>query len=239
MAPGWQEVWYMKMNAPDSGRALWLRFTLLSRKDGSKQVAEVWAISFERGEAGVKKVGVKNSFPIGDFICDSAEVPVAFSMEKSHFSDNNTYGQVQSEEHCIRWNFLVKPRLDCACDLVPASLKRYGLVKNMAVNVFEDLIFTGYCEVDGERFNWDSAPGMQGHLAGPKNGHSWAWGHCNSFVDEAGEAVSCIFDGLSARARIGASLATPALSTLYFHYDEQDYCFTHFSWMCCKTRSAL
>jgi hypothetical protein len=117
------------------------------------------------------------------------------------------------------------PKQDLAFDFVPASLRRLGLVRNTAVNVFEELRFSGWCEVDGVHTDWQDAPGMQGHLAGPRNGHSWAWAHCNQFTDTTGAPVTAIFDGLSARARIGRRGKSPYLSTMFFQYQGQNYCF--------------
>lgn len=223
---GHQEVWYLKMNDPSAGRALWLRFTLLIGATGQKRVAEVWAISFEKQASGeVTKVGLKNTYGLDAFtpIMD-ADVP-AFRIGECSFSDHHTRGEVRSDDHTVRWDFEMKTASPCTFDFVPTSLRRLGLVKTMAVTVFEDWRFTGWSEVDGAHAAWNDAPGMQGHLAGPKNGHSWAWGHCNCFVDEEGRPAPCIFDGLSARARLGKSMATPHLTTLYFHYRDTDYCF--------------
>ncbi len=213
---GHQEVWYLKMNDAAQGHALWLRFTLLIRKDGSKRVAEVWAIDFQHGGEGpTRKVGIKNTHDIGLFESLSGEEEkTAFRISDCHFGDDGTRGEVQSDEHAIRWDFQMAPATDGAFDFVPVGMRRAGIVKNTAVNVFEDLRFTGWSETDGERTVWEDAPGMQGHLAGAKNGHSWVWGHCNTFVNEEGEAAPLLWDGLSARARLGSSMASPLISTL-------------------------
>jgi hypothetical protein len=224
-----QEVWYLKLNDPEAGRALWLRFTLLLRADGSKRVAETWAISFERRAGGqVVKIGAKNTYPSSDFTVAGEDGAAGFRINGCTFSDRHTAGEVKSAAHSLRWDLSLSEIHPGAFDFVPASLRRLGLVRNTAVNLFEDLSFTGWTEVDGERFRWEHAPGMQGHLAGPKNGHSWAWAHCNTFLDGEGRPAPLLFDGLSARARLGGRWATPLLSTFYLCHQDREYVMNRF-----------
>ena len=208
---GFQEVWYMKCNALDQVRALWLRFTVLVRQDQSKEIAEVWAIFFERGGNETVRIGVKNTFPIVEF--ETLE-GTGLRIKDSVLLDHRTCGSVKGQSHSIAWDFSLTPGNDSAHNFVPRALSAIGLVKNTALTIHEDWRFTGWCDVDGTRHAWDNAPGMQGHLAGPKNGHSWAWGHCNSLVDETGRHAPVIWDGLSARARLGRH-AAPPLTSMY------------------------
>lgn len=225
-ASGWQEVWYLRCNDPESGEALWLRFTLLVRCDGSKRVAETWAIHFHKHpDGGVDKTGMKNTHPLAAFRIEYTAPhanTAAFHIADCFFSDQHTFGEVATAEHSIRWDLTITPAQSLAFDFVPAALRRLGLVKNMAITPCEDLRFSGWVEVDGHRRDWRAAPGMQGHLAGPKNGHSWAWAHCNMFVDDAASPQPVILDALSARARLGSGRATPLLSTLYVHVGRHD-----------------
>lgn len=217
-----QEVWYLKFNDPAAGRALWLRFTLLLRADGSKRLAETWAIAFTRENEAVAKVAVKNTLPIDAF----ATLPGAdgaFRIGDCTFSDTGTTGEILSGENVVRWDLRFAQDHRAAFDFVPPLLKTLGIVKNTAWTVFEDLRFEGWSEVNGERFNWSGAPGMQGHLAGAKLGHSWVWGHCNTFVDEQGRPAGMIWDGLTGRARLGQSASTPAMTGMYIRYDGVDY----------------
>lgn len=215
----WQEVWYMKFNQPEHHRALWLRFTLLMPGDTAKQVAETWAIAFDKNSSATK-IGLKNTYDL-DAFKETGET--AFQIAACEFSNHHTRGVVQNAGHRIAWDLTSRPHRDLAFDFVPDSMKKLGLVKNTAWTVFEDLRWNGWSEVDGQRREWESAPGMQGHLAGPRNGHSWAWGHCNTFVDQQGAPSSFIVDALSARGRRGASGSTPLLSTFFFYYNGREY----------------
>jgi hypothetical protein len=223
-AGGHQEVWYLKLNDTGAGRALWLRFTLLVSADGRRRLAEVWAIDFERGETGIRKTGVKETSDLSAWaIMLQPAGGTGFTIGDCFFSDTATWGCVRNNEHEIRWDLTMRPETDCAFNFVPGILTRARLVKNLAITPFEDLRFSGWSVVDGEKRQWKNAPGMQGHLAGPKNGHSWAWAHCNTFLDEEGRESSCIADLLSARARIGNSGALPPLSAMFFYYNSQAF----------------
>ncbi len=215
----WQEVWYMKFNQPAHRRALWLRFTLLMSGDGQKRIAETWAIAFDK-HAATLKVGVKNTYGLNDF---KETGNAAFQIGENEFCNTHTRGAVHNADHRITWDLTLTPHRDLAFDFVPRLLQRMGLVKNTTWTVFEDLRWNGWSEVDGQRCEWNDAPGMQGHLAGARNGHSWAWGHCNTFVDEQGTPVNFVFDGISARGRRGDSGSTPLLSTFFFYYNGREY----------------
>src|SRR5690348_4375337 len=63
---GFYEIWYLKLNLPNTGNqagpALWLRFTTLSLKNGLKTIAETWAIFFEPQAVGnTRKIALKNT----------------------------------------------------------------------------------------------------------------------------------------------------------------------------------
>ena len=203
---GFQEVWYLKFNDPAVPRALWLRFTVLLREDRSKEVAEVWAIFFDPGSSGATKVGLKNTFPLDSFLVrGESEISVGDNM----LSDSHTSGRLEGVGGAISWNFDIRDGGKGGYDFIPESLRRLRLVKNVAITVFEQQFYTGWCEINGVRFEWKDAPGMQGHLCGERNGYSWVWGHCSTFVDESGNPVPLVWDGLSARARLGGITFPP------------------------------
>ena len=214
---GFQEVWYLKMNQPGSGRALWLRFTILIRNDKTKEVAEVWAIFFETTGGNTRKVGIKNTYPLSEFkTVDTAGLAIADSC----LLDTRTEGSVNNAEHQLQWSLDIAPITNMQFDFVPAILPKLKVVKNTATTVYENIAFTGWCELDGERYEWNEVPGMQGHLSGPRNGHSWAWGHCNCFTDASGELAPVIWDGLCARAPLGKK-AAPPLTSMFFRVGDE------------------
>lgn len=217
---GFQEVWYMRLNQPGEKRALWLRFTILIRHDGSKAVAEVWAIFFDACSGPTRKVGLKSTLPLSAFLAQGAS---GFRIGDASLSETHTEGTLRNDQDSISWSLDMSPETDDQHDFIPAVLLRAGLVKNIAWTPYESLLFNGWCEVNGERYKWTGAPGMQGHLAGPKNGHSWVWGHCNRFLDADGAPAPVIWDGISARARVGR-WAAPSMGSMFLKTGERCLC---------------
>ena len=191
-------------------------------RNGFRRVAECWAVFFRQDAQDAKdtKLALKQTYSIDRF---SASGESNVKIGECLLEGDRTSGKVQSKGHTIEWDFKMAPRQNASFNMVPPPLAKIGLVKNKAVTVNEDLTFTGTAKIDGEEFEWNQAPGMQGHLRGPKNGQSWVWGHCNSFVDENGKDAPFIFDGLTARARIAGGIVTPRLSSFYFFYKGKHY----------------
>jgi hypothetical protein len=219
---GFQEVWYLKLNAPSARAALWLRFTMLASANGFRKVAETWAIVFERDESGeLRKTALKETRDLADF----GTVDGGIRIGPCELTGTRTRGTIRSKGRTLSWDLAIREAAPAQFDFVPSSLARLKLVKNVVLTPGEDLRFTGTSELDGRTLRWEDAPGMQGHLAGPRNGHSWTWSHCNAFVDSAGAPSDLVFDGLSARARVGGFLALPPLTSLYFRYAGREYRF--------------
>jgi hypothetical protein len=235
---GYNEVWHLKLNDPSSRRALWLRFSLLSTSNGFHRVAEIWAVLFKRNENGeVIKTAVKQTHNISAFSLLSAESGTSFSIGNCTFSEGMTKGEIVSKGQKISWDLKIVPACGGKFNMIPPVLGNTRLIRNKAATVFEDLRFNGVTDVNGEQIQWKQALGMQGHSSGTYNGHSWVWGHCNTFIDEQGRAVEFVFDGLSGKGRLGGSMIpTPKLSTFYFLYQGKEYLFNSL-WDSIRARS--
>jgi hypothetical protein len=220
---GHHEVWFLKVNDRTGNRALWLRFTLLITRNGFQKIAETWAVCFQREQnRDVNKWAVKQSFPIANFkVAGEGSIQIG----ECTLGPRETQGAIQSKGRSIQWNLKLRNLHDRPINLVPEGLKKLGVVKNDVWAVSENLLANGSVIVDGVPFEFSDAAGMQGHISGPKNGHSWVWGHANSFVNEKGEPVSFIFDGITAKARLPGSLSTPRMSSFYFFYQGNHYHF--------------
>jgi hypothetical protein len=232
---GFQEVWYLKLNDPAANRALWLRFTLLVSANGFKKVAETWAIYFQRNASKeITKLAVKQTHDLAAFSEDAAGT---LRIGPCELGRERTRGTIQSKGKTLSWDLAIGTGHDTSFNLVPESLQRVGLVKNTAMTVGEDLRFTGTTVIDGETIAWKDVAGMQAHLSGPKNGHSWAWGHSNLFVDGGGRPVPFLFEGLSAKARLAGPIHSPQLSTFFFLYESRPYSFNTF-WDSVRVKSS-
>lgn len=217
-----QEVWYLKMNDPATNRALWLRFSILVSHNGFRRLAEVWAIYFQRNSnRDLTKTAIKQSFDIQAFRPEGASG--GFSLGNCEFSDTSLRGSIQSKGRSIQWDLKLTPNQEASFNFIPSTMKKYGFNKNSIVTVQEDLRVSGKTVIDGETIQWDDALGMQGHLSGAMVGHSWIWGHCNVFVNDQGKPVPFVFEGVSGRAKVFATVPTPRLSAFYFNYQGRSY----------------
>jgi hypothetical protein len=220
---GSQKVWYLKLNDPVTHRALWLRFSLLCSGNGFKRVAETWAVFFEKSsnQKEIKKVAIKQTHDISAF---STNDQFDIRIGECELSENHTRGNIQSKGNTIQWDLALTQGRKSSFNLVPQFFAKSKLIKNSMLTDNEELLFSGTTQVNGETIQWKEAIGMQGHVEGPKSGHSWVWGQCNLFTDDQGKTADLVYEGLSARAKFGP-LVTPSLSSFYFYYNNQNYYF--------------
>src|SRR5207245_1751688 len=149
-----------------------------------RRIAETWAIHFQRtAHKEVSKVALKQTHDLSTF---STLADGTIRLGGCEFGIRHTRGHITSQGKSISLDLGRRPGLETSFDLVPRGLSRAGLIRNTAVTVNEDLRFSGTTDIDGLRSEWKDAAGMQAHLSGTKNGHSWVWGHCNLFVDSQG-----------------------------------------------------
>jgi hypothetical protein len=59
--------------------------------------------------------------------------------------------------------------------------------------------------VDGKHFAVKTIPGQQAHLWGSQHAGRWAWGHCNTFKEDAG----AVFEALSVQLKFGQKMTHP------------------------------
>jgi len=149
---GFQEVWYLKMNDPETKKALWLRFTLLISSNGFKKLSEVWAVSFERKEKEIQKLAFKQSYDIGDF--SSLSDGSGFKINGCKFTDTHTSGAINSKNRSIQWDLEIIPKTPFSFNFVPQGLGQMGLIKNLVFTVGENLVFNGFSEINGEKTIW-------------------------------------------------------------------------------------
>ncbi|HOK10589.1 MAG TPA: hypothetical protein PLT82_13065 [Candidatus Hydrogenedens sp.] len=220
------EVWYWKLNPIDGHWSLWFRFTLLRNK--FKSVAEVWGIFTQKGTNTKEKqtyhTALKNTFPIEQCIYTADERPQIL-LKNNSVDFMTTHGKLEQNEKKLYWNLQLTPIAPQeSFNFVPHTFWKLGLVKNYAVTVHEKILFNGVIETNEETTPVQNALGMQGHLAGIKQGHSWAWAHSCIFYDEdTGELSPLIIDILTARARLGKHILSPKLTTMFIHYEGQTY----------------
>ncbi|MBC7690473.1 MAG: hypothetical protein H7222_01780 [Methylotenera sp.] len=237
MRQGFQETWYLKLNDLKGQRALWIRFHILLSRNGFRKVAETWCVLFQRMEnREIQKTALKQSFDISRFSSQKIDGRTVIQIGDCVLGANFTKGMIQSKGKTIEWDFKFEPIQASKFELLPEYLAKMKMVRTAAATVGGDLRFDGTIQVDSAKISVENAVGMQAHLAGPKSAHSWAWGHCSSFVNEQKQPVPFVFEGLSIRGRIATYLKSPRLSTFYFLYQGKSYEFNRL-WDTLRTRS--
>ncbi len=219
------EVWYWKLNPTDVDWSFWFRFTIL--KNNTKNVAEVWGI-FSKKDASIAptqslNIAVKKTFPFEE--CSYCSSDNSITLHDNFVDFKSCRGHINDKDKVLKWNLNLMPIApQVSHNFVPNLLWKTGIVKNYAVTTHEKILFNGTIEVDQETIQVNNALGMQGHLAGLKQGHSWAWAHSCIFEDEEnGESVPIIIDVLTARARLGSTIPSPPLTTLFLYYEGKTY----------------
>ena len=220
----YQESWYLSLRDPVTLRALDLRFSLLISNNGFRRVAETWGVFFQKTPGkDTSKLALKETFDLKNF--STALNKEGFQIGDCAFSSNATRGKVQSKGQSIEWDLTMSPRQNVSFDLVPGSLRKTGLVRNMILTPQPDLSFDGVVRVNGEEFRFKGATGMQGHQSGARNIHSSIAGHCNCFINEQGVPVPFVFDGVSLRSLLFAGIPGPRVSSFYFLYQGKQHYF--------------
>ncbi len=218
---GSQKVWYLKLTDPVSQEAFWLNFRLLSSKNGFKKIAEILAIFFRKTSTGeVQKIPFKQSFDLGEWSQNDSTLHI----HGCELSPNQTRGNLQSKGSSVEWDLKFLIPQTHSFYFIPEILSRTGLIRHSIVTEQEELLVSGSTRVNQETIHWHEAFGMTGHLFGSSMGHSWVWGHCNTFTNERGTHEKLIFEGLTGKPKLGL-FSTPALSSFYFFYQNQPYLF--------------
>jgi hypothetical protein len=234
-----QEVWSLKLNDPTHHRALWLRFVVLVSHNGFRRIAESWGVFFHREgpQAEVQKLALKQTYDLeGNFHRGESG---GIQIGDCHLTDHSTTGRIHSKGQTLEWDLQFLPERLASFDLLPEFFQRTSWHKSQAETLCEALLFDGKTVIQGETIHWKQAPGTLTYFCGNQSGHSWTWGHCNTFLDEQGRPAPFVFEGLTLRNQWGP-WASPAFSSFYFFYQNQDYRFnTLRDWIHLKSKHSL
>lgn len=207
-AAGHVESYFLKLNDPTARRALWLKATLLARP-GRPVVSEAWAIAFDRdrGHRAAKRV-----LPVGDRWTDEVRFSsggLRADVGPLHLAPGAAHGALSGPRGDLRWGLTWRPRLG---PLVPFSSPGFytgAFPRSKLVSPCADADFSGFYEVDGERFEVDGWRGMQGHNWGRGHAYRYHWGHASGFA----ERDDAVFEGFTGRVQVGP-VRTPPVTLL-------------------------
>jgi hypothetical protein len=176
-----REVWYSLVTHPDRGLAFWYRYTLLST-DSGHQEARLWAgLTRENGDGFL----TTRSYPLGDAALGE---PFGLSFGDAELTDSSARGALETDVADVSWGFEYETddvtftplRSEKLTDLAERFL---GSGRHWSAN--QSVAMDGTLEVDGETYDFEGAPGHQGHTVGETSPDGWSWLHCNCFEEDA------------------------------------------------------
>ena len=207
---GHVESHFLKLNDPAGRRALWLKATLLRRRDGSA-LAEGWAVAFERGGG---HAAAKQSVPAAQASLSRRGLGVRFA--DLLLEEGKTRGVLEGADHSIAWDLAFEGGAPPIAPL-PRAFYRDALPTGKLVTPHPDLRFTGSYRVDGEPVEVKGWRGMHGHNWGRRHPQAYGWGHCNLWEG----SDSLVFEGITARNRIGPFTSRPLTLLVVAHEGER------------------
>jgi hypothetical protein len=229
---GFYEVYYFKANHLRSGRAVWLRYTLLVPRNPRQQpVAELWGIAFD--SAAGRTLGWKETFPLAD--CRWSSRPFAFRIGSAELTDEGLKGRLEEGGRTLEWAFHYSAKKGTFVHFPHDWMYRAPFPKTKVVTPHLSVAVDGYLKVNGETFPFHGEPGQLGHLWGTQHGERWAWAHCNHFKG----APDAAFEGLAASIKLGGWV-TPPIALFCFEWQGKRYHFNRIShWLRASGRSEL
>ena len=220
---GHVESWFFRANDPDSPRAVWIKTTVLKRRDGSS-VAEAWCSVFD-AESG--SFGAKATVPLSEARFESAPMRADLGVSRLRLEADSgqASGAVGEGDRVCRWDLTWRPpgeQPSPPLTMAPRRLVQGPIPKNKIVTPSPALLASGEVEAAGRTWNLSGWIAMQGHNWGPAHPPRYAWGHCN-FLDADGE-VHATLEGAAGRISIGG-LLSPVLAVLVIRVRGREYRF--------------
>lgn len=217
---GHVESHFIKANAPDGSRALWLKHTVLAPPDRPEAaVAEVWAIAFwRRGEAvdsGGRQRALKTTIPLSEARLEDA--PFRIEAAGCELWHGGARGRLEDAAGHVQWD------VHYPCPTTPHKpfpLPRMytgAFPRSKALTPVPDSRLSGTFTVDGEAWQLSDWHAAQGHNWGQSHAHAYAWMHGNAWRGEDnGDGVW--LEALSGRVKTGP-VTTPYLTVAALHID--------------------
>jgi hypothetical protein len=206
------ESWFLKANARDARRAIWLRWTIWAgARAPDCALAETWAVAF--GSAA-GHVATKTIVPFER--ARFALRGLGATVDGCRLSADRAEGRVESGGRAIAYDLqfesLEPPLLHLPAKWMYAST----FPSHKIVSPMPNLRVSGTATVQGETWTLDAWPGMLGHDWGYAQAEPSAFGQCNVWEGEDDVA----FEGFTARLR---GLPVPLVTALLLRYRGTQY----------------
>lgn len=214
---GHVESYFLKLNSPDQGFAVWLKFTFLAPLEGAPQ-AEVWAVWFDMDDA-TRTRAWKTSVPLTPDVI--AHPDIHLRIAGCELTTNSTRGTLGEANDRIEWDLRFTPGEAPLVHFPWAWMYEARIPKSKIVAPHPASRFSGSVCINGRHLRVSEAPGTQGHNWGAEHAWSYAWAHCSAFE---GMGTDTFFEGFSAQLKIGNWL-TPITSVAHLSLDGRRYAF--------------
>ncbi len=191
--PGHYEVYYLTVTEPESGVGVWIRYTMVAPLPTISEpaTASLWVLAMDPRPGRTPTFGRKLTVPV-EGLRGTAD-PFELTIDSARLHDGGMSGAFEDVAWDLRWAPTAR-----GYEHVHPALHRLGVAKTVLVLPHADVAVDGTITLGDERLELHGARGGQAHLWGAKHASSWAWVHCNDFVDGDGTPVPGAFvDGVS------------------------------------------
>ncbi|MFF2550167.1 hypothetical protein ACFVUS_04160 [Nocardia sp. NPDC058058] len=219
------ESWFIRANDPYSPRAVWIKATVLTGKDGTA-LAQAWCSVFD----GDRTRAWCTDIPLDTARFEQNALGQAITAGPLRMQltgrGGDSQGTLADDTSTISWDleFTRVAVIGAPLSMLPSDrLLDAGFPKNKLVTPFPVATVTGHLDWDGERWDLHGWHGMQGHNWGAEHSPEYAWGH-SVFTETGTDAPFAVMEGASGRTRIGGKVS-PLLSMLVIRRGDQEYRF--------------
>ncbi|HEU4330184.1 MAG TPA: hypothetical protein VFR40_03650 [Lapillicoccus sp.] len=162
---GAYESFFLKLAAPEGGRAFWVRYTTLRYADG-RLTGALWFTGF--GPSG--PIGLRRD-------ADHVNVPADGYVELAgnRVLPGAAYGELAVGDHTARWDLAFDDGRPPFRHLRPDRLYAAGWPRTKLETLNPASTFTGWVRLDGTETVVDGWRGMVGHNWGAEHAEQWIW----------------------------------------------------------------
>jgi hypothetical protein len=216
-ARGHVESHFLKANSPDGLRALWIKHTVLApAAPRAEQVAEVWAIAFERDSPmePVRKAALKRTFPLASAAI--SEAPFRFAVGGAELRHGHARAALPAQpgDGGAAWDLRYACPEAAFRPFPLASMYTGAFPRSKSLTPVPQATARGHFRLGELCWEVDGYVLAQGHNWGQSHAAAYAWAQINAFQD----APDAWFEALTGKVRVGP-LTTPWMSVAALFVD--------------------
>jgi hypothetical protein len=205
--PPYYESRFVRANAPDGRRAVWLRETLLLPTTG-QPAADVWVMVFD--PSGHR--AVKQQFPIAD--ADFDDDRWTARIGPTALNDSEAVGELAD----ARWDLSITPGEQEPVRVLSDRGYRARIPTAKTMVRHPMARFDGSLTISGRRVDVDGWTGSVNHNWGTRHTPAYAYGQVCGFDDAPDSTLEIV----TARAAVGPQLL-PGVTLFVFRHDGREF----------------